>query len=181
MCGVDALEFLKTVLDPRRLAVIGLIAAQPADAAAIAAHTHQRERDVLATLAPLVQAGVVVRDGTTYALRAEALRELAADLPQPETAARRIFFGMTAGEQAVLGRFFRGERLVEIPTQRGKRLVVLERLALDFEPGVQYPETEVNAVLQRYHPDYAALRRHLVDEGLLDRNAGVYWRSGGRV
>jgi hypothetical protein len=178
---VDSVDFLKFVLDPRRLAVVGVIAARPADVGTICERTGQRERDVVATLAPLVQAGVVARTGPQYELRAEALRELAADLPQPQPPDRRIFYGMTADERAVLGRFFRGERLVEIPTQRSKRLVVLERLALDFEPGVRYPEPEVNAVLGRYHADYAALRRHLVDEGLLDRSGGEYWRSGGRV
>ena len=178
---MDAQDFLKTVLDPGRLAVVGLVAAQPVDLVTLCARTGQRERTVLATLAPLIQAGIVERDGATYVLRAEALRELAADLPQPQAADRRIFFGMTAEEQAVLGRFFRGERLVEIPTHRAKRLVILERIALDFEPGVRYREPDVNAALQRYHPDYAALRRYLVDEGLLDRNAGEYWRSGGRV
>ena len=31
------------------------------------------------------------------------------------------------------------------------------------------------------YPDYATLRRYLVDEGLLTRADGVYWRTGGRV
>ena len=88
---------------------------------------------------------------------------------------------MTQSEQAVLGRFFRGEQLVEIPSQRNKRLVVLERLALEFEPGVHYAEAEVNGLLRRFHADVAALRRYLVDEGFLDRESGRYWRSGGRV
>jgi hypothetical protein len=46
---------------------------------------------------------------------------------------------------------------------------------------VRYPEREVNALLAAWHPDVAALRRYLVDEGLLTRDAGVYWRSGGYV
>ncbi|WP_448627143.1 DUF2087 domain-containing protein [Geodermatophilus sp. URMC 64] len=29
--------------------------------------------------------------------------------------------------------------------------------------------------------DHAALRRDLIDEGLLSREAGVYWRTGGYV
>ena len=33
----------------------------------------------------------------------------------------------------------------------------------------------------RFHPDHAALRRYLVDEGFLTRDAGFYWRSGGTV
>jgi len=59
--------------------------------------------------------------------------------------------------------------------------VVLEHLVRVFEPGVRYPEREVNALLAVWHPDVAALRRYLVDEGLLTREAGVYWRSGGWV
>ena len=37
----------------------------------------------------------------------------------------------------------------------------------------------VNLILGRRHQDTAALRRYLVDEGLLDRAEGHYWRSGG--
>ena len=81
----------------------------------------------------------------------------------------------------MLGRFFEGSRLTQIPTQVGKRRIVLERLAQDFDPGVRYPERQVNMMLQLVHADYAALRRYLVDEGFLTRADGVYWRTGGRV
>ena len=37
----------------------------------------------------------------------------------------------------------------------------------------------VNLILAQVHPDTAALRRYLVDEGILDRERGEYWRSGG--
>jgi hypothetical protein len=88
---------------------------------------------------------------------------------------------MTADEAEVLGRFFSGSKLVELPAQRSKRLVVLERLALEFEPGRRYEEVEVDGILRRFHDDHATLRRALVDEAFLDRAAGRYWRSGGRV
>ena len=74
-----------------------------------------------------------------------------------------------------------GGRLREIPAKRSKRLVVLSRLALEFEVGVRYPEREVGAVLKRFHPDHASLRRFLVDEGFLSRERGQYWRTGGPV
>jgi hypothetical protein len=57
----------------------------------------------------------------------------------------------------------------------------LERLAHEFEPGLRYTEKEVNSILLNFHADYAAIRRYLVDEGLLTRADGSYWRSGGRV
>ena len=53
-------------------------------------------------------------------------------------------------------------------------------MALGFEPGVHYSERTVSRFLAALHPDYAALRRYLVDEGFLDRRDGEYWRSGGR-
>lgn len=74
--------------------------------------------------------------------------------------------------------------LTAIPTKIAKRLVVLDLLAQQFDPGVHYSEAEVNAVLRAYHPDVAALRRYLVEEGFLDRRAGSapeYWRRGGSV
>jgi hypothetical protein len=71
--------------------------------------------------------------------------------------------------------------LTAIPTKIRKRLVVLDHLAQHFEPGRRYDETDVNNTLRRYHPDVAALRRYLVEEGFLDRADGRYWRSGGTV
>ncbi|WP_323099656.1 DUF2087 domain-containing protein [Intrasporangium sp. YIM S08009] len=71
--------------------------------------------------------------------------------------------------------------LTAIPTKIRKRLVVLDLLAQQFEPGRRYEETEVNNTLRAYHPDVAALRRYLVEEGFLDRADGYYWRSGGTV
>jgi hypothetical protein len=62
-----------------------------------------------------------------------------------------------------------------------ERKVILEHLAACFEPGLKYPEKAVDAILRAWHPDYASLRRYLVDEGMLDREHAVYWRSGGPV
>jgi hypothetical protein len=91
----------------------------------------------------------------------------------------------------VVGRFVRGGRLLAIPATRGKRLAVLNHLAGLFEPGRRYREREVNEILRAWHPDYAMLRRYLVDDGFLDRadepapsgsrSDKVYWRTGGTV
>jgi hypothetical protein len=79
----------------------------------------------------------------------------------------------------IVRRFVRGGRLVLIPAKRSKRRLVLDWLAQEFEPGRVYPETAVNAILVRFHPDYAALRRYLVDEEFMERRQGFYWRVGG--
>jgi hypothetical protein len=96
-----------------------------------------------------------------------------------------IGYGMTDDEQAILRRFFAGRTLTEIPANRAKRQVLLQRLALDFDIGRRYTEREVNEILFPFHPDWSTLRRYLVDEGFLDRehvdDQNWYWRAGGRV
>ena len=89
-----------------------------------------------------------------------------------------------AQQERVARNFFDdGGRLRTIPSKHAKLLVVLERLAQEFEPGQTYPESEVNQVLQRFHPDHAALRRYLVENahpGLQSHPRGrLAWRSGG--
>jgi hypothetical protein len=59
--------------------------------------------------------------------------------------------------------------------------MLLDVVAQAFEPGVRYPERDVDRFLRRIHPDHAALRRYLVDENFLDRSGGEYWRVGGKV
>ena len=82
---------------------------------------------------------------------------------------------------AVLRAFVIDGRVPQLPSAWAKRRIVLEHIAAVFEPGVKYPEKDVNAILRAWNDDHAALRRYLVDEGLLDREGGLYWRSGGYV
>jgi hypothetical protein len=70
------------------------------------------------------------------------------------------------------------DRLVSIPAQRKKRLAILRWLVEDFQPGRRYTEAEINQIISRRHPDFATLRRYLVDEEFMQRHRSVYWRTG---
>jgi hypothetical protein len=171
-------DYLGITVDPVRLAVLGHAAVGPVDVAALATALGMSQRKIQEVMGKLVAAGLLTDD---YTLDRDALRALARSLPQdapidPELIAQ----GWTDEEARVLSTFFTGSRLKQIPSARAKRLVVLERLAQEFEPGLRYQEKEVNFTLQLFHADYAALRRYLVDEEFLSRAEGVYWRTGGR-
>jgi hypothetical protein len=88
-----------------------------------------------------------------------------------------------ARRAAVLRTFLADDgSLTQMPVKAGKRRFVLEHVVCAFEPGVRYTELEVNAVLRAFYaPDYVALRRYLIEAGLLERENAVYWRSGGYV
>ena len=172
-------DYLRLVLDPVRLAVLGRAAVGAVIIDELAGELGIPERRVLEAVGRLREAGLL---DDRFRLRRGVLREVAARLPRAEPPADSVVGGEWSAEEAeVLSRFFSGSRLIEIPAHRFKRLVVLERLVLEFEPGLRYSERAVNATLQVFHPDYASLRRFLVDEGLLTRAEGSYWRSGGRV
>jgi hypothetical protein len=119
-------------------------------------------------------------DRRTYRLVPEALREAAREIG-PSRGTGMALGAVDDEEETVLRHYFRGGRLREIPAKQAKRRIVLTRLALEFEAGVRYPERLINETLKRFHDDYAALRRYLVDEGFLTREKGLYWRSGGPV
>ncbi len=76
-------------------------------------------------------------------------------------------------------RFFRNGRLVAMPAKRRNVRTALSVIVEDFEPGRSYAEEEVNAIVLRYHNDYCVLRRALVNERFLERDAAGqrYWRA----
>jgi len=175
-------EVLRALADPERLSIAGALARGPRSSAALAEELELPATRVRRHLNRLVAAGVVRLDADrrTYRLDPETLRFAAAQVGPPREA------GLALGaaneeEEAVLRTFLRNGRLTKIPARESKRRIVLERIAIEFEPGVRYAEREVNAIVGRFSDDHAALRRHLVDAGFLDRERNVYWRSGGRV
>ena len=167
-----------------RLRVLAAVTLGAGDEAAIVEITGLAPRDVQSALQRLVVGGVVAsRSGSGFTVRTDAIRGAARRAGEARRA-REVdpeSLGATPEQARVLRNFLSQGRLSSIPTTRSKRLVVLDFLAGRFEPGVRYTEKEVNSRLGELHPDVAALRRHLVDEGLLSRDKGAYWRSGGTV
>jgi hypothetical protein len=163
--------------DRRRVAAAMILGASTLDAVAeTAAIPLDRASRALGRL---VDGGLVVAHGGGLAIDEEAFQRAArAARSRP---ARVEHAGETGERRRVLDAFVHDGRITSMPAARGKRLVVLDWLAQDFEPGVRYVEAEVNERIAARHDDPAMMRRYLVDEGLLDRAGGQYWRSGGTV
>jgi catechol 2,3-dioxygenase-like lactoylglutathione lyase family enzyme len=167
---IDPSAALSALLDRNRLAVAGSVIDRVRTADELVGITGLTRAAVLQALGTLRQVGLVDTIDDAYTLRTERLREVSAGLSEAATPMDPVIgFGMTDAERAVLERFFSGRTLRQIPTDRPKRLVVLERIALEFDVGRRYLEPEVDDVLRSFHLDVATLRRHLVDEDLLSR------------
>lgn len=162
----------------RVVAALVLGATSAADVARVAGVDARRGGRALARL---VDGGLVESDGHGYRLLEEEIRLSARAAAAAGAPAVDEHEGVAPEAARVLRAFVREGRLLSISAVRSKRLVVLDLLAQAFEPGLRYPEAAVNLMLGMWHPDAAALRRYLVDEGILARADGIYWRVGGTV
>jgi hypothetical protein len=178
-------ELLALLAEPDRLRALATVALGASSLPDVAEYAGLDPKSAARALSRLVAGGLVEGGGGIgYRVRYEVLREAArppADESEPAE---------ESGNE-VLRRFISKGRLLAMPAARSKRLIVLDHLAGLFEPGRRYPEHEVNELLGRYHPDYAMLRRYLVDDGFLARadesppsrkpSVKIYWRTGGTV
>lgn len=183
MDTAHAIAFFKVLSDESRLRLVGLLANRDATVDELADALHLRPPTVSHHLARLRELGLVrvTTEGTShrYALDRAALHTMARDSLAVESV--RHFADDVDGDawaRKVLATFLQDGRLIEIPASRKKRLVILRRLADEFEVGRRYPEREVNSILARFHPDVATLRRELIADAheLMRRADGVYWR-----
>jgi hypothetical protein len=170
-------------------AAVALGAGTPSE---VAEASHLPARDVVIALRRLEQGGLISTvDGRLAADKGafkDAVREHG-----PDTIGRRLAdpaqvlahddepLDPDRQRAAVLRAFVRDGRLLQLPAARAKRRVVLEHLAACFEPGVRYPERAVDAILRAWYDDYVTIRRYLIDEDLMARENGLYWRTGGYV
>ena len=76
----------------------------------------------------------------------------------------------------VIDAFFEYGKLKSIPSQRKKERIVLEVIADAFEYDRIYTEREVNIIIADFFDDFCTIRRDMISENLLDRDAGKYWR-----
>jgi hypothetical protein len=142
------------------------------------------QRAISTALLKLEAGGLVERTGDGYRPVADAFKQAARAAAPP---AEQHGYADDRVE-AVVRAFVKDGRLIGVPAQVTRRRMLLEHVVQSFEPGRDYSEKEVNAVLRAWTEggdtqgiDHVSLRRYLVDEGLLSRDGSTYRRSGGWV
>jgi len=183
----DPRQLVALLADTAKLRVFSaLVLAEPktATSAELAGTTGLTTREVLKALAGLETVGLVAGPESWQATPVAFRASLDEFNRRREERLSRTFHTAEPEKVAVLlSAFDDDRRLTRLPEMKNheRLMTVLEELAQSFEPGVRYAEAEVNLTLSGFHPDFAALRRYLVDTALLSRGEGYYWRSGGTV
>ena len=146
---------VSALADPERLRLFARICTAPGGLPAA------EDRPTAKLAQRLIAAGLVTLAGDRYHAVPEVFRDALVKTPADP-----------------LDALFSRGRLVSIPRPGKLRHALLAHLAERFEPGRLYTERDVREKLSAVHEDHAALRRFLVDEGLLQRSndGGTYGR-----
>ncbi len=195
-----AFTLAKAVASPTRLTIIGTLAARvtqasrdPMTVAELANMIGAPLTAIKRDLRQLIDAEIVRVDEWAPAWRGEpqpqvvsfnpeylrampplitALHQLHAQIEPPEQGEKLDERGQT------LSRFMRNGQVVALPVQLKRQMYIYEEAAKAFQPDRQYSEREVDAILKEIWPaDHCTLRRALVDNHMLDRANGIYWKN----
>lgn len=191
----NVLDMLKTLADDSRLTLLRILNTGETPVGELAVKLDLSEPTISHHLAKLRESGLVTlrmagnqrfyRVNETGLARFKRLvMEIEKTPPAPEqTASDHAWIrelGWSAADQQVLRDYTEGQKLVRLPSKRGKTQVILRWLATLFEPQRLYKEKEVNEIIKSvYSEDFVSLRRDLIDMGYLRREmgGGKYWRT----
>ncbi len=191
------LKFFKALADKQRLRIIGLLGNQERNVGEIAGLLGVTEPTVSHHLSKLHTAGILnlrqAGNQRFYKVNRKrlerTLQDAAQELPDmrfsrtnaPEFVSDDTWIdeldGFDDEQRKVLRDYTHNGRIRQLPRKQIKLIVILDWISTQFESDRKYSEKEVNAIIEQYHPDYASIRRDLVDMGYLrrERGGGSYW------
>jgi hypothetical protein len=175
----EILSFVKAMTNADRLRIVGLLSQGGKRAAEIAVALGMHPSDVNRHLDQLVASNVVSEANGLYDLNEKAIESLARGQFEGKRPAYEVSQEEPEDVRKVLKSFLNADgSLKQIPPQGNKLLIILNFIVDVFAFDTNYTEKEVNTVLRRFHVDTAALRRYLVDNGLMARESDGtrYWR-----
>ncbi len=171
----EKLRLLKLLADETRLEILNILMREDSYVEKIAYDLSLTPATICYHLKKMEAAGVVRSSRSQFYIIYSLNREIF-----DKTLAQIIKKDETAGaeekyEKEVVSRFFSYGKLVQIPTQRKKREIVLAEIAKSFEKGRKYEEKEVNEIIHRFHEDHCTLRLEMIAFGIMAREKETYW------
>ncbi len=169
-------ELLKILADETRLEILNILLNEDSYVEKIACQLSLTPATVCYHLKKMETAGVVKCSRTQfyiiYSVNRDIFEKPLYDFIKKETISVEAD---NKYEKEVLSRFFKYGKLIQLPTQRKKREIVLREIAKKFDKTHKYSETEVNDIIHRFHDDHCTIRREMITFGMLARDNKEYW------
>ncbi|HXV64838.1 MAG TPA: metalloregulator ArsR/SmtB family transcription factor [Vicinamibacteria bacterium] len=175
----SAVILLKALADATRLRMVGLMVDRGRSGQELASILGVSPPTISHHLQVLRKAGLLKeeRDSpyTFYTVELSTLQRgirQVTDKKRVRRFAERV--GLPEDKRRVLGNFFHGSRLLQIPAQRRKQEIVLEEILRRLPRRNVYEERQLSRWLEAIHEDYASLRRGFIDGRYMERSRGQY-------
>lgn len=178
---MDKIKIFKALADQSRIRIIQRLMESPMYVEALSERLELAPSTVSFHLRKLHDAGLVEKEKDQYYVLYSLRKELL-DMSLSEL----LILGETDSSDddqreenyrlKVLETFFTFNKLTNIPVQRKKRRIILEKIVESFDRDKEYTERDVNIIIADFHDDFATIRKELIVEKLLERKNSVYYR-----
>lgn len=181
MTESEAVCLFKCLADKSRLQILKSLAIEDMYVERLAERLGITAPTVSFHLKKLADAGTVTsyksQYYTMYSIKKEVFETSILEILQEKSGEAEVQARRDAEyRQRVIDAFFEYGKLRAIPAQRKKERIVLEVIAQAFEFDRLYSEREVNIMIADFHDDFCTIRRDMIGEQLLARDAKGYWR-----
>lgn len=181
MTETDAIRLFKCLSDKSRLQILKSLAIEDMYVERLAERLDITAPTVSFHLKKLADAGAVVsyksQYYTMYSLKKDIFETSILEILQEKSDEAEVQARRDAEyRQKVIDIFFEYGKLKAIPAQKKKKRIILEVIAQTFEYDRIYSEREVNIIIADFHDDFCTIRRDMISEHLLERDAKGYWR-----
>lgn len=171
---------MKSLADASRLRVLNALQTKPHCVEELANRLNLAESTVSFHLKKLENAGLVQKDKEQYYV-VYRIRENIFNLTLKELTSFNNLDEFIENERIeiyrhkVLKAFFKKDKLLKLPVQYKKKMIVLDEFVKKFKPGKRYNEDKVNDLIKESYDDYCTIRRLMIEEGIMSRENQVYW------
>lgn len=178
---MNSLEIFKCLSDNSRLRIINSLMIEPMYVELLAERLGLSTSTISFHLKKLMDANIVScrkeQYYAIYSLNEEILSMNLRDLVKDNRKEEEMLNQREEKyKEKVIESFFKYNKLKEIPVQRKKKQIVLEKIVESFERDRAYTEKEVNLIIADFHDDFCTIRRDLVGFNLMERKDGIYKR-----
>ena len=172
----EKLEFLKLLADETRLEILNLLLKEDSYVEKIACELSLTPATICYHLKKMESAGIVNCSRSQfymiYSLNREIFDKPLFELIKME---KKAIDTEEKYQKEVVSHFFKFGKLIQLPTQRKKREIVLREIAKEFDKAQKYSENAVNEIIHKYHDDHCAIRREMIACGIMKREKETYW------
>lgn len=179
---LNSLEIFKCLSDNSRLKIINSLMIEPMYVELLAERLGLSTSTVSFHLKKLMDANIVSSKKeqyyTVYSLNEEIFSMNLKDLVKDNRKEEEILKQREEQyKEKVIDSFFKYDKLKEIPVQKKKKQIILEKIVESFERDKDYTEKEVNLIIADFHDDFCTIRRDLIGFNLMERKDGIYKRK----